>query len=154
MRLVYSVLALLFTISGCSIAENRSTLEKTGLPGEFFNTEWQLVRFSGIELTEETLQADETPLLIFGLEESRVFGTGGCNRFSGAYLPGDGATLSFGNIVSTRIACADQEPETEFFNRLKKVTLYRFNEDFTELSLLNSEGEVLLVFKKTRFRRT
>ena len=140
---------LIAVLSGCSISQNQSPVEKTGLPGEFFNTEWQLI---------ETSQADssidqEIPMLIFGWEENRVFGSDGCNRFSGAYLPGDGSSLAFDGIVSTRMACAGRDSEVQFPVRLSEVARYQFNDDFTELSLIDTDGNTLLAFEKTRLKR-
>jgi len=51
------------------------------------------------------------------------------------------------------MACSNRASETEFFGRLNNVSLYQFNDDFTELSLLNTDGDVLLAFKKTRLKR-
>jgi len=82
-------LALLSLLSACSTATNQSTIKKTGLPDEFFNTEWQLIQSAQAELTA----AEEIPMLISGLEENRILDSGGCNRFSGAYLAGDKGTL-------------------------------------------------------------
>lgn len=127
--------------------------KKTGLPDQFFNTEWQLIKPALTEVTAVETAAEEIPMFIFGLEENRIFGSGGCNRFSGAYLPGDDGRLAFGDIVTTRMTCIYQASEAEFFSRLNKVTLYQFKEDFTELSLLGSDEDVLLTFKKTGIKR-
>ncbi|PWN06299.1 META domain-containing protein [Rhodohalobacter mucosus] len=154
MRLPIVIVLMLFAVlTGCSTAANQSTIEKTGLPDQFFNTEWQLIGSSDTKLSQEATSAEEIPMLIFGLEENRIFGSGGCNRFSGAYLPGDDGTLTFGDIVATQMTCVNQASETAFFDRLNTVTHYQFNEDFTELSLLKPDGDVLLTFTKTRIKR-
>ena len=153
MRYSIAIIVLLTILSGCSIAENQSPIERTGLPGEFFNTEWQLIQSAQVEAAAVETEAKEIPMLIFGLEENRIFGSGGCNRFSGAYLSGDEGTLAFGDIIATRMTCINQASEAEFFSKLNNITFYQFNEDFTELSLLDTDGGVLLTFKKTRIKR-
>jgi heat shock protein HslJ len=149
MRLICITFLTLALLSGCSVAENQRSIERTGLPGEFFNTEWQLAKATQADASTD----DRIPMIIFGWEENRVFGSDGCNRFSGAYLPGEGNTLTFDGIVSTRMACADQNSAVPFSEKLRETAGYRFNEDFTVLFLLDTNGNRLLAFNKTVLKR-
>lgn len=55
---------------------------------------------------------DEVSVTIHFLDDDRVAGSSGCNRFMGGYaLTGEG--LSFGQIAGTMMACPEQQMETE-----------------------------------------
>ena len=150
LRLNFIALIVFTLLYGCNIAENQSTLVKTGLPEEIFNSEWQLIQNFD---DSEHFTDQSNSMLIFGWEENRIFGSAGCNRFSGAYLPGDNSKLSFENLISTKIGCTNANFESQFFNSLNRVSYFSFNEDFSVLSLLDSDGETLFTFKKTALKR-
>src|SRR6266511_773660 len=65
---------------------------------------------------------------------SRAAGFGGCNRFSASYrLSGD--SLSFGPVVSTKMACADgDELERSFLAALPAVAAYQVTDSALTLS--------------------
>jgi heat shock protein HslJ len=74
------------------------------------DTYWKLVELGGRPVVLQGQQRE--PHLILHREGSRVSGHGGCNRLNGSYKLAQ-AQLSFGNLVSTRMACTDgfrQEP--------------------------------------------
>jgi putative lipoprotein len=58
--------------------------------------------------------------------EGRAHGSGGCNRFTGSYEL-DGASLRFGRMASTRMACAPaaMEQERRFHEALAAVAGWR-----------------------------
>lgn len=62
-------------------------------------TGWVLEEIGGLTL------ADVEPTILFG-GDGTVSGFTGCNTFSGTYAL-DGATLSFGPLATTKMACAD-----------------------------------------------
>ena len=139
-----------FLLAGCTIAENQTTLKKTGLPAEFFNTEWRLVQDAD---PAQDQSGEDAPMLLFGWEENRIFGSGGCNRFSGAYKAGEDNSLSFENVISTQIGCPDSVSESQFHKRLTHISYYSFNKDFTLLNMHDADGEILLSFRKLTYKR-
>jgi putative lipoprotein len=73
------------------------------------------------------------PDISFEAEAGRAAGFSGCNRFSGGYSregsSEHGAALSFGNMMSTMMACAEgMELEREFLQMLGKVTAFVIRE--------------------------
>lgn len=66
--------------------------------------------------------ADKVPTLAFGAD-GRASGHAGCNRFSGPYSH-KGAALTFGPLISTRMACLGpgDEQERRFLATLQKTT--------------------------------
>jgi hypothetical protein len=75
---------------------------------------------------------------------ARPIGFGGCNRFSASYrLSGD--SLSFGPVVSTKMACTDgDELERSFLATLPKVATYQVTDSALTL---NDPGGVLARFR-------
>lgn len=74
--------------------------------------------------------------------EGRIFGFGGCNRFSGDYLQSDGK-LMIKPLASTRMACDDAQMKNEqaFFDLLGKVTAIHV--EHTMLMMLDQGGAQL-----------
>nr|WP_242513343.1 META domain-containing protein [Halochromatium salexigens] len=84
---------------------------------------------------------DEVSVTIDFLENDRVAGSSGCNRFMGGYaLTGEG--LSFGQIAGTRMACPELQMQTEqrFLGLLQEVTRFEIPSE-NELLLITSEDK-------------
>lgn len=77
----------------------------------------------------------------------RVAGSDGCNRIGGGYRL-DGERLSFTQLVSTRMACAEGMEQADRFGRmLGEVTHYRIAGN--HLELLDAAGAVVARFAGT-----
>lgn len=109
---------------------------------------WKLVRLLG-----EMVQAPDsprTPHLVFAEGQSRLFGSGGCNRIAGTFSL-DGDRLRLGPMASTRMACpAGMEQERRFLDSLAKVDRYRIHGN--GLELLDSSGTVIAQFEAVALR--
>jgi heat shock protein HslJ/uncharacterized lipoprotein YbaY len=84
---------------------------------------------------------DEVSVTISFLEDARVAGTGGCNRFMGGYeLTGE--SLSFGQVATTMMACAEPQMEIEqrFLGLLQAVNRFEIGPDGT-LQLVTSDDQ-------------
>ena len=78
-------------------------------------------------------------------EEGRVAGSGGCNRFSGAYTQ-EGDTVRIGPLMSTRMACADpavMKQEQAWFDMLEKAR--RIDATMKQLILKDESGNEIAV---------
>jgi len=90
-----------------------------------------------------TAMAEPPPTMVF-MRSNRVGGTTSCNRYSGPYrLSGEG--LSFGTLVSTRMACAEprMSQETAFLQALGTVARFEILADGT-LKLLADDGQAIV----------
>ncbi len=86
------------------------------------NTYWKLVELSATPASAGDRQRE--PHLILQAQDNRLAGSGGCNRLIGAYTL-SGAQLSFGQVASTRMACAEgMEQEQRFLAALETVRSY------------------------------
>ena len=114
-------MSLVMLFAGCT--DSGSTVDRPLL-----ETTWKLtvmpsqdIRYSG----------SQEPHLQF--EAERVTGNDGCNNFFGPYKLKD-ATLAFGLLASTRMACADIDNfDIAFNSMLLKTTHYRISGDKLEL---------------------
>ncbi|HET6352575.1 MAG TPA: META domain-containing protein [Coriobacteriia bacterium] len=80
-------------------------------------------------------------------KDGKVTGKGGVNRFGGSYDFGYDGTLTFGEIVSTRMAGPEvaMTQETKFFEVLGKTKRFEFNENKLILEGLNNDTLAVLV---------
>jgi putative lipoprotein len=77
--------------------------------------------------------------------DGKVTGTGGCNRISSRATI-EGAYMSFGPIVATKMACAPAiaEHESNFLSALADTRLWRFDETRDKLILVDGHGVTVL----------
>jgi heat shock protein HslJ len=101
-------------------------------------TKWLLVQLGGDPVEQA---GERAPHLVLDPADSRAYGSGGCNRFTGSFELG-GDELRFGPIVATRMACSDlvMRVETAFFDALASVTRYELDGEL--LVLLDDDGVV------------
>jgi putative lipoprotein len=105
-------------------------------------TYWKLVQLEDQPVTATDQQQEAN--LVFHTEGSRVAGSSGCNRLTGAYAV-DGQTLRFNGIASTRMACMrGMEMEASFLAALEKVRTWKINGQ--QLDLADSNGRLLARF--------
>lgn len=110
------------------------------------NTYWQLVSVAG-EPVPETEREQKAHILF--LDDGRVSGFSGCNQYMGNYRV-EGENLLFDAMSSTRMACPDNQTESQLFAALAKTV--GVNLDGIELRLLGDAGEELAVFEATRMK--
>lgn len=104
---------------------------------ELAGGEWELAEPGG------------APAAVLRFDAGRVFGTGGCNRFSGRYEQ-SGSGLSFSPLVATRMACAPDvmQREQAFFAMLRTVRKLSLSGD--SLTLLDAAGGALATFTRPK----
>ena len=82
-----------------------------------------------VAMDGEAPGGDAAPTLAFD-EQGAVSGSTGCNTFSGEVAI-DGNALSFGPLVTTRMACADpaaNAQEEAFLSAMERVSAYTVDE--------------------------
>jgi heat shock protein HslJ len=122
------VAATLFT--ACAKARSASADAELA-PGE-----WRLLEVGG--RSAKPNDPARRPSLQFVADSARAFGNAGCNRFSGSYTR-TGASLQFGPILSTKMACADtalNRQEQEYLSALQSTDGFELSGD--TLTLLRS----------------
>lgn len=108
------------------------------------NSQWRLVSF-GAPGAETPVIEGSTVTLSFGAG-NQVGGSGGCNSYGGQYQVQDG-TLSFSQIVSTLMACADEgvtRQEQQYFQALEAAGRFELTGD--QLMIWYDAGQGVLNF--------
>ncbi len=101
------------------------------------DTGWTLVELNGklfirIEAHPTTMQFDKSGY--------QVFGSGGCNRYTGTYKQ-DGNKLTFGVMAATNMFCPGVDGETAYFAMLTKVA--SFQREGEALTLFDEHGKAI-----------
>ncbi len=131
----YLVVAVVVILASCMTPQ--------GSPGEGFTapelsgTRWVVTSIDGRPPAGPALTTD------FG-NDGRVSGDAGCNSFSGPYIQ-TGRTVQFGELLSTRRACVDenrQRQETRLLNILQGPTTLQLNR--SRLTVRGKEGTIVL----------
>jgi heat shock protein HslJ len=121
---------LLLLLAGCGgpppspAADSSATAEpvSAAAPVDIRGSTWILVSLRGVAVVPGARGA---PTLQLGTAESQVVGFGGCNRLGGSYTL-KGAALTFGPLLSTRMACPDvMATEAAFSQALAEVRGWR-----------------------------
>lgn len=116
--------------------------EKPVLEGKY----WKLLRLNGKDVENQRKE----PYLKFDAENKRASGNGGCNQFSCSFENPGPQRLTFGNIMSTKMACIGNSVEDEFFGALQQTTIYSLSAN--ELKLKNEYETTLAIFKSDFFK--
>jgi heat shock protein HslJ len=94
------------------------------------NVEWTLTELDGAAIAPTERGA---PTLKLSSKERRASGFAGCNRYTGGYEL-NGATLRFGALAATRMACPDPTPETALLKVLEATASWKVAGRTLELS--------------------
>jgi heat shock protein HslJ len=121
-----------------------SYLERQNLP--LTATTWTMTAVNDGKQAVVSAVAGTDVTLTLG-DDGTASGSAGCNQYSGSYTT-DGASLSFGPLASTQMACADAALNTQeaaYLAALGTVASYRL--EGTRLDLLASDGSVAASFE-------
>lgn len=102
---------------------------------------WTLHSLGGTELSQQD-SLRKVPAIQFDLKDNQVYGNNGCNQLNGSQLAVTNDSLSFGQMVSTKMACPGNM-ESRFMDALQQVNGYAVNRG--ELMLL-SNSDTLMTF--------
>ena len=108
------------------------------------NTQWVLVSFGAPDAETPIVEAS-TITLEFGAD-GQAGGSGGCNSYGGEYQVQD-HTLSFSQINSTLMACADErvmQQEQRYFQALETAGQFELTDD--HLAIRYDDGQGVLNF--------
>lgn len=109
-------------------------------PAPLVGTYWRLIEVAGAVRMSEADPELRAHILLHQ-EDSRLSGSGGCNRLMGGYeLTDDG--LEFGPTATTKMACAPEAMTVEqpLLDALDATTGYVIDGEF--LTLIGDEGDL------------
>lgn len=117
-------------------------LEKTQDKRSALNGKWTLTEQNGNPINRSIV----LPILEIDVTGNNIYGTGGCNRYNAAIKTLTQTGLAFGPVMSTRMACNNENIETQYFKALEQVS--NFNIEGNMLHLSDAGGNKLLSFIK------
>lgn len=134
-RIFAVILVAGFLFQSCDKPKNLTESELEGY--------WVLKTINGKEA--KTLFTGAQPTLQFNFADSTISGTGGCNRYSGAYTYKDGV-FAAPNLAVTQMLCVEDNDEGQFLLELSNAnnTLSINN----GLLTISHDGKVVLEFEK------
>jgi uncharacterized membrane protein/heat shock protein HslJ len=100
---------------------------------ELMHRRWALRSF-GTKDSEDPLVPRTSISLEFAVD-GKVHGSGGCNRYFGAYEMGPGDSLKIKSIGSTRMACPQEfmDQELRYFEALQSVSVFKVENELLQL---------------------
>lgn len=135
MEFSLAVLAVMIFVLPAAVSDAQDTNNLIG-------TNWQLTTITSGD-TETPAIAGSRVILQLN-EDNQVAGSGGCNTYGGSYTI-EGDAITFAEIVSTLMACADDslsEQEQTYFAALQSATTYELSGD--QLIIHFGEGQGLV----------
>lgn len=131
---------LIAVLSSCGTSRNAAS-SAASLDGE-----WKIVEVNGQAIPQS--DSENEAFLGFDTKEKRMYGSTSCNRmFGGIEIDAKKGTISFGNMGSTRMMCADMKTETMVLDAMNKVNAFDVQKNGT-LTLKSSDGKKLIVLEK------
>ena len=127
-------------IALCSCSATKTTDAAVDLNGE-----WDIVTVDGNAV--DTTKTEFRPTLGFDTAKDNVFGCAGCNSINGkAKVDAAKKTISFSEIGTTLMLCANMEYEQQILKALESVKGYKAGKGCVELT--NGSGKAVLQLKK------
>lgn len=118
----------------------------TVLPDSLLNGEWLFTQACG-----QPVVGDKTVQITFDTTTGRVFGNNGCNVFNGSLIMGEGTSISFGECITTMMACRPEVTDRNVMQAIGSTTHYavtRHTKNELTIELLNSEGVAVATLSK------
>jgi len=104
---------------------------------------WQVVELNGIPV-DTSGSGEREAHIVFERLNNQVFGSGGCNRFSGHYEIHNNK-IRISQILSTKMACMNVPYEDDFFRILQTSDSYTVSDDTLKIMQKDSSGAIFIL---------
>jgi heat shock protein HslJ len=138
------LIAALLAMAACHSNEPSSAAPARGdeVTHELAGTRWALVQLGGKPVTVS--EGGREAYIALNSTDGSVVGHAGCNRLSSTYKQ-NGAQISFGDAITTRMFCPDMPIETALLQAMKAAAGWRIAG--SQLELLDSQQNALARFE-------
>lgn len=138
------VLTTLLTMAACHTNEPQSSAPSGGdeVTHELAGTRWALLQLEGKPVTMS--EGGREAYIALNSADGSVVGHAGCNRMSSTYKQ-NGAQISFGDVITTRMYCPDIPIETALLQAMKVATGWRIAG--SQLDLLDGQQRTVARFE-------
>jgi len=137
--ITFVIVAIMILAQGCA------TSKSVGLTQNDLKGNWVLKTLNGKDAN--TLFSRNLPSLEFNFGEKMIYGTGGCNRYSGRFIMINNL-LNSPNLASTRMFCMEPNAEDEFFKALREDKKLSLKDGI--LRMTNDKKVVVMEFERPR----
>ncbi len=134
--------ALLATVACTSNESQPSDELGNEVIHELAGTRWALQQLDGKPVTIS--EGGREAYLYLNSADGSVVGHAGCNRISTTYKQ-NGAQIGFGDVIATRMFCADMTTETALLQALKVAAGWRI--EGSQLDLLDGQQKTIARFE-------
>ena len=112
---------------------------------DFLNGTWRVSSIKGVKENNEDM------VLVFDIAEQKLHGNTGCNVVNGQISidMGEHNSITLQNLLTTRMACPDNNSETALLVALEEV-MYARPINSTECQLINGQGDVVLTLVRVQ----
>jgi len=140
----------------------KTTLDKSSTPADASSLHYELVKvlekkqdpklaihdiWVATHINEEAITATpKVPTLEINTTKMQVYGTNGCNNYTGQIKKINSYTINFGAMASTKKMCMDMTIPDRFDKALQSIATYK--KEANTLSFFNALGEEVLKLKK------
>ncbi len=112
---------------------------------EFINGTWKITKVNGTHCKNKDYE------LAIDLTEQKVHGRVGCNIVNGSILldAGKPNSITFLDLISTKMSCPDNALETEIYIALEKAEYYKRGKDDKTITLYDKDNNAVLELSNT-----
>lgn len=138
------IIVALLVLAACHGNEPRSAAHDGGneVIYELAGTRWALMQLNGKPVTVS--EGGREAYIHLNSADDSVVGYASCNRISSTYKQ-DGAGISFGDVIATRMFCPDMPIETALLQAMKHATGWRISG--SQLELLDAQRTPIARFE-------
>lgn len=145
------IIALMLFSTACQSTKNKSTSHTNQTTSVSNKTKDQTITLHDIwavtHINGTTINTTANrPTLEINLTKMMIFGTDGCNNYSGKITDLTSKKITFGTIASTEKMCLDTTIDRDFNQALLQSSTYK--KENLNLSIYNSADKEVLRFKK------
>lgn len=135
-------LLVLATLLAAAMVASGAALSACG-ESSLDGTSWRLSAWSVSSIDPSSFTITAT------FRDGQIGGTAAVNSYGGPYGAGDDGSLTLGPVSATEMAGPEpaMQAEATYFDLLQRVQAYRIDGD--ELTMLDGDGNELLIFAKT-----
>jgi heat shock protein HslJ len=134
LKKVFILLVACIALLSCvSTKKSTPVITPTDMNNSLTETYWRLTALVGQPIVYADGEKKEMHIIL-KKEGNRVTGNGGCNSFTGSYMVQAGNRISFSQLASTLMACANMVKEKEFLDMLPTVDNYAIKGNILSLN--------------------
>lgn len=125
----------------CVIMYSCGTSDKASSSVDALQGEWNVIVVNGQSIGSG--DSEKEVFIGFDVKEKRMYGCAGCNNMFGSLdADANNGSISFGNVGSTRMMCADMKTEDMLLQAINGVARYEI--DGNTLTLKSADGKEIL----------